>query len=321
MVKDWQAVNGIPGPEDLELDTVSVAARPRQKVSSQRRPGTNGGAIFAVPLENGQFGAPSALPLQGRDPRIPFHPHGINLVATERLLYVINHAGQGRHLIEVFDIRELELAYRRTLPETPLLVSPNDLAALPGSDVYVTNDRGKKGLLGIVEALFGPHWSNVIHFRDGMGWQLATEGIGFANGIAINGSGDRVYVGATRERLVHIFARDPSSGRLTPPPQGGRSSIAVGSGVDNLSWEEADSSGEWLDLAAHPSLLAFIAYAKGIKKRSPSQAFRVNVVSGEVQQVFDDDGSAISAASTALRFRGRWYLGQVFGDEVVSFTT
>ena len=66
------------------------------------------------------------------------------------MLYVVNHAG-GEHTIEVFDLSAGHLRKRTTLAD-PLVVSPNDVAAVGRDRLYITNDHGyPKGFMRAIE--------------------------------------------------------------------------------------------------------------------------------------------------------------------------
>jgi len=309
---DWVFATGILGPEDFELDLGNAV--PRLLVSSQdRRPKTPPpGGIFAVEIRPEGFGAVTRMELVGRD-AAPFHPHGISLVlrpSSSSLLYVINHAEKDDHRIEMFRVEGSRLIAEGAPLKSELFKSPNDLVALQAGGVYVTNSTGKAGLLGKVEQLLGLAWSNVVRLRSDGQWEIAAKGIRFANGIAVNAAGDTVYVSATRGRGIHVFPRNQSTGALGKQA----SFIRVPSGVDNLLWENPTT----LNVTGHPDLLAFVRHYRSAARNAPSDIFRVDVQSGRARLVFRDDGSRASAASTALHYGGRWYLGRVFDDGVAS---
>jgi arylesterase/paraoxonase len=295
-----EMARGMPGPEDIELDA-GDARGPRLIVSShERRRKDTTGALFGVPLVNGALGAPRPLELVDRDD-VPFRPHGISLVAAAGppRLYVVNHVTGADHAIEVFEIDGDRLRFRRRLAH-PLLTAPNDVVALPDGEVYVTNTGSPLAML------LGFRWGNVAHF-DGERWAIAAEGIGFANGLAVNAAGDRVYVAGFGDQAIHEYPRNPDTGALEERLR----AITVGSGVDNLTWADDHT----LMVAAHPKLFAFLRHARNPASRSPSEVYAVDVGDARVTRYPVD---AVSAASTAILYQGRLYLGQVFDDAVVA---
>ncbi len=310
-MKDCRTVSGVIGPEDFVLDKTGSSTR--LIVSSQaRRDGAAfkvPGGMFSIPVTADGLGAPSALPLANRD-KAPFHPHGIAMAGNgeNKRLYVINHAASNDHSIEIFRVEPGRLVFEKRLRDD-LLVSPNDLAALPDGQLYVSNDHGYRGFLGFIEDLTGAGWANVVHYRAGK-WTRVAEGISFANGVEVNKQGDRLYVAGTRDDGIHVFPRDPATGAISKR-------IAfwdVPSGVDNLMWENETT----LNVAAHPSLFAFLRHAGNKDKRSPSEVFRVDVKTGKAQRIFGDDGRVMDASATALVHAGRMIITGVFDPELVS---
>ena len=310
---DCVRLGGLPGPEDMVLDA-SDNRHPRLLVSSQDRRQHDPmgemlepGHIYSVDLTNNL--APIALPFVERDD-YPFHPHGLDLVEVNggQLLYVINHALKNTHSIEVFRVEREQLVFVNRF-WTDALISPNDLVALPDGQIYVSNDHLYKG----VAALFGDAlsfgWSNVVRFHVETGrWIVAADGISLANGVEVREN--RLYVAATIDEGIYVYDRDPLSGSIGGPID----FIDVGSGVDNLIWEDEDH----LLVAAHPDLFAFLDHLESAENPSPSEVYRVNVRTGNVERVFSDDGRLISASSTAISLENRLYVSQVFEPEIVS---
>ncbi len=315
---DCRTVQGVPGPEDFVLDDVTYGGRrPRLIVSSQerRRTDPNGeflepGTIYAVPLSrNGEFETPEAFTFVNRDD-YPFHPHGFDLVESTEglLLYVINHALQQSHSIEVYGVRRDELVFLRRLRST-LLVSPNDLLALPDGTLYISNDRLQTGLSGALCDYFAFGCGNVVHYSPAENlWRVAAADISFANGV--EASEDRLFVAGTMDMGIHVYQRDAFTGRV-----GAKTAFyEIGSGVDNLIWEDETR----LLVAAHPDIFAFLDHVEDENKHSPSEVYRVEAFTGRSQRIFADDGKLIDASATALMYAGRLFVSQVFDPEIVS---
>lgn len=298
----------MPGPEDIELDLSGPAAR--LIVSAVERRKAAQGAIFAIPVgQDGALGAPRALEVVGRDDT-PFVPHGISLVGEAKpRLYVINHIARDRHAVEVFRLDGERLAFVDRLT-SPLLTTPNDLVTLADGQIYVTNTGRTSGIAGALALLLVRRLGSVVHHKDGRWTEVAT-GIAFANGIALAPDGGALYVAGTRDKALYVFRRDPRTGTLGAESR----TIVIGSGVDNLTWTD----GNTLVLAAHPSLFPFVLHASGVRQRSPSEVYRVDVSGARAPElVFADDGTRVSAASTAILWRDRLYMGQVFSPGVIA---
>jgi arylesterase/paraoxonase len=180
-----------------------------------------------------------------------FHPHGLSLFCDEtdkRRLFVINHRGTEDHVVEVFDVDRDRLRHIRTIANRQHLISPNDLVALDGDRFYATNDHGSHpSLLRTLEDVAKLAWSTVV-FWDGYRFHTVAERMAFANGIALNHDGGRLYVAGSRDKTLLNYAWDASdpAKTLSDPKE-----IGVPGCPDNLEWDEDGN----LWIGAHPSFL------------------------------------------------------------------
>lgn len=296
--------DGIPGPEDMVLDGPD-----RLLISSQDRrsePWPTGG-IYALHMPSGRI---AELPRVGEPEGLSFHPHGIDLVRRddgEVWLYAITHREPGEeppHSIAVYRVRPDRLEFLELL-EDPLLASPNDLAATPDGQVYVSNDGSANH--GLAEVIFAMKKSTVVH-RDVRGnWKVVADRLAYCNGIAV--VGNRVIVATTREHAIYGFSI-LGDGSLTH-----KTRLARVKGPDNFF-----VAGDDLFVACHPRAMAFAAHALNPKKRSPSRIYRLDLASGELLLVFADDGSGISASATGIWLDQTLWIGQVFDPFVIQAT-
>ena len=297
-------LRGLPGPEDMVLD--SLSGQPRLLVSSADRRGhSQEGRIFSVDFTT--FTAVS-LPRLDEPEGLSFNPHGISLVRSgtgRTLLYVINHRSdredQSRHSILVYEVLPNHLVFTEELT-SPLLVSPNDLCALPDGSIYVSNDSSGKG--GMMELILSLKRSTVVHY-DGSGkWTVAAEKLAMANGIQAEGK--TLYLAVTRENAVYTCPIN-DDGTLGP-----RSLLARVKGADNITLDKG-----YLYAAGHLKDLALAGHMQNPDKKAPSTVFRIDSNSGDSTIVFQDDGSLISAASVAVPHNGSLYIGQIADDGIV----
>ena len=299
------AVSGIPGPEDLVLDIHH--GPPRLLISStDRRGGIVPGQIYIVDVATGEVKPIRRL---GEPFGFAFFPHGIDLVEDNDgtfYLYVINHwraAKTERHGVARYRVARDALFFEG-LWEDPLLVSPNDLAALPNGSIYVTNDSSQKG--GMLELILGLRQSNVVYF-DGVGWREVAGKIAMANGIAI--ISDKVYVAATRENRVLEYHR-AEDGSLSS-----RRVLAKVKGPDNFSILQGN-----LIVAAHEKSIALSRHLSSSSSPppSPTAIYLIDVETGQKKSIFRDSGVYISAGSVGVVYQRNLYIGQIMDPFIVS---
>lgn len=294
------------GPEDLVLDTLTGPARLLVSCHDRRaeRAGGQGyGGFWSIDPATGRS---EEIARSGEPAWLPIHPHGIDLRATPagpRLYAILHDDARDVHRVAVYAVERDRLVFETVLAD-PLLVSPNAVAALPGGDLLVTNDSGRRG--SRTEALFKRRRANVLRYdASAGGWQVAADGLAYANGVTIRG--DHAYVAATRGNRVYRYAL-PQTG-----PLGERVELGRVPGADNLRWH-----GDRLLVPGHPDILAFARHAGNPARRSPVEVWSV-AASGEdaPRRLWADDGSTLSAASTALVHDGRLWLAQVFDGFVL----
>ena len=297
-------VSGLTGVEDITIHPRTgiayLSACDRRAVGAGR-PG--GGGIYAYDLNAANPNPVKLTPNVGPD----YQPHGISLYVGNNgqdALFVINHEG-GRHTIDIFDIKNRRLIYRKTLSD-PMLISPNDLVAVGPDRAYISNDhRYVFGFMRGVEDYLKLRLSNVVYYN-GSDFIEVAEGIGYANGINVSHDGKIVYLCAVTELSLHVYDRDVSSGMLRL-----REKINMGTGVDNIE-KDADGS---LWIGSHPKLLTFVRHAKDQSRLSPSQVLHVIPrASGDfdIQEVYLNRGEEISGSSVAAVRKRRMLIGAVF---------
>jgi arylesterase/paraoxonase len=98
-----------------------------------------------------------------------------------------------------------------------------------------------------------------------------------------------------------------------------RQRIDLGTGVDNI---ELDEDGH-LWIGAHPKLLTFVKHAKDLGVLSPSQVLKVAL--GEdgrfrVDEIFLNDGEALSGSSVASVFQNTLLVGSVYDKRFLMCT-
>ena len=147
--------------------------------------------------------------------------------------------------------------------------------------------------------------SNVL-FYNGSEFVQAASGIGYANGINVSPDGRLLYVCSITGGALHVYDRDPESGRLAH-----REEIDLDTGVDNI---EVEPDGD-LWIGAHPQLLTTMKHYENPRTPSPSQVLHLTPRAGggyDVEEVYLDTGDEISASSVAAVRGNRLLIGAIF---------
>ena len=238
----------------------------------------------------------------------PFAPHGISMFKKDSIYTIaaINHTTEGE-FIEIFKLVDEKLTHQKTL-KNELIFSPNDVVLLDENRFYFTNDhKYKHGIQRLAEDYLGLSISNVIYF-DGRNYTEVADGIAYANGINFDTKRNLLFVASPRAFLVKVYAKN-DDGSLSFIED-----INCNTGVDNIEFDTENN----LWIGSHPSLLHFAAYAKGDKEISPSEIIKINYKEKgnfTIEQVYMEDGNAMSASTVAAPFGNIILTGNVMDDK------
>lgn len=297
---ECRAVTGLVGPEDVTVDRgrdVAYISATDSRAFAKQQPAT--GVLYRYALGDRK---PTPLYAAGDD---RFHPHGIGFFSDGQapdLLYVVNHETMTSHAIEVFEVAASGLRHARTIRD-PLLLSPNDVVAVARDELYITNDHGvNRGPAQLRDDVLRRERGQVVHLKNGKLSVLASD-LAYPNGINASANGTELYVAESVGRRLRVYARTPNSGALKL-----QRTIELGTGPDNI--ELAPDGG--LYIAGHPKLLTFLRHAANASVLSPSEVVRV--AHGEVEQIYLNLGSELSASTVAAPFHDHLLIGAVFPD-------
>jgi arylesterase / paraoxonase len=305
-----QKIHGMPGPEDITLNRT----RNLLYVSSHnRRNADEEGKLFAIDLSQSDAEL-KPIPLNVQYPP-HFKPHGMSWleVGGKERLYVISHplldGDDQMHTVEVFEGSGLNFTHLKTL-RSPLLVSPNDLHAMPDGRIFVSNDNASAtGWQRSWDTVFRRKTSRISYF-DGKDWSYIGRPVAAGNGVLVKQESGKAYLyrSAFFENAVIKYEIVTSAQGSTDLQEVAR--MDVTHGPDNL---ELDEQGNML-VAVHPSVFRFLMHLASPKQYSPSQIVHINLANQQVSTLYHNDGSEISAASTAVVQGQRMIISQVFED-------
>lgn len=323
----------VRGAEDLAIGDgfFFVSAYDRREVESavrEYRSEIPGGALYLLPVDQELFStnqiSVSALPVSED---LDLRPHGIDFLSAEESggsLAVINRryierkdpaltGWQVETTLELFHVEGHVPVHRDTI-RSELLCRANDVSALTANEFLLTRDHGAcKGLEVMLENTFGLKRGKVVYVstdpndKSNTSVTIIADGLGYANGIAIDRARGRAHVSATRERAVYSYAVEDLLGEETAEPL---SRMGLPASPDNLTLLP---NGDLL-LAAHPSLLKLGFYRNqwlGVAA-APSRIFSIDPANEKIDQLFDDSGGELlSAATTALIIEDHLIAGSV----------
>ena len=263
------------GPEDLVLDT--VVGRRLIISCDNRRNRYMKGSIWEYDLSTGKatvFPFKQAL-------YFDFHPHGMHMITANGVsyLFVINHILKTHSEIDRFIVTKDLLVLDKRYQTIPGL--PNDIFALSKDEFYYTSSKMMSG--------------KIYHFTGGKATPVI-KGLNMPNGIYLEN--DTLYFTVT---LSNVLLKAPLKTLK-------KKKVCNLKGGDNIT---KYSRNEFL-IASHQSFNKFMKHSKHPEKHSPSLIYKVNFETGEKTVVFSDDGKTISAASTAVSYKNKLYIGQVF---------
>lgn len=299
------AVTGIAGPEDLQFD---FASRKAFISSFDRRSARAGdgvrGAIYLFdvlnPLDSASWrdrtgGVPAA-----------FEPLGLYYYTDGKVrrLFVVNGANNA---IELFDISSGdELTHLESFTERRL-TSPKDIVAIGPRSFYVTNDKnaGRSSIRGQIDFLFRLR-TGVIFYFNGTSWHRAADNIRYANGLAFNHSGDKLYVAETAGGNLLEYDREAETGYLTLAR-----TIETGAAVDNINIDEEGV----LWIGAHPRPLALARHRSDGDILAPSKVFSYDPATDTLKTIYSDDGSTLSGSSSAARLQNKLMIGSLYEEK------
>ncbi|MEM9061882.1 MAG: hypothetical protein AAGD13_15590 [Pseudomonadota bacterium] len=282
----------ISGVEDLAVmpdgKRIIMSAHDRRDAS---RPN---GAIYALDLW--ALGSAARLEvgtLLPDDQRArAFRPHGIALSPDGSRLAIVNRIAEGEAVVEIGDLTAENWFIDKRLTGNSLCRA-NDLEFLDREveTLTITLDRKSCGLSA--EDLMPGSTTGRIALWDGGRLNIIRENLSFPNGIS------GTFVAETRKGRILRPRGEP---------------IRLPGGPDNIT--RIDD--RHLLVAVHPSLRRLWLYLQDVWPTAPSRIVRANVLTAEVDVIFDDPGGEVfSAATSAIETEKLLIAGSVADDGIL----
>ena len=313
---------GIVSAEDLQADhqrrRVFISALDREAGKDAR------GSVHILNIDDPLSSATWHDGTNGVPAR--FRPSGLSFFenADVTRLFVVNTAVPGIELFDVADtgtMTHLETFFDRRLN------SPKDIVATGPRSFYVTSNTGadRETPLGRLQTIIRAPFGQIFHFN-GVSWSVATEGLRFANGLALSPDGNFLYATESAGRALRVYARNESNGVLTYQfsrglPGDGENINVTPSGDILIATnskqravpifnnaENSDTRAMVLKFSA-PDLLLQSAETRGARPQSAEPRGAI-----ETKPLYQLDGDQISAATVADSIDGQMFIGSSSQD-------
>ena len=165
---------------------------------------------------------------------------------------------------------------------------------------YVSIDQGKRG--DDFALLMRAKTGSIVFCDEKGGWAPVATKLAYPNGLYISPKGRYLYASTTRQHQVFKYSIK-SDGNLI-----NREKVARVVGGDNIRLGQNKE----LLIPAHLNVLKLVGHSKDSTKLSPSVVYGLHTENGEKQVLYSNEGKQISAASTAVSYKGNIYVSQVF---------
>jgi hypothetical protein len=303
---EYTTIKTGPGPEDIALDTIGSTDRLIISSSERRTTDHSRNGIYSYDLASGEL---KKLPMEGMPETIQLRPHGIDvaLVGGIRTLYCVNHEKNaeafppaGRQSILVFELKDDRLVFKEQLIH-PLIISPNDVCIDHKGGIFVSIDSGK--INSKWEKLMALKRSFILHF-DGDKWTQVGDKLRYANGVGVKNG--RIYLTGAQEKHIYSYQINEdgtySDKQQYPSPKGN----------DNITF-----AGNKLITTAHLDFLKFLSHVNHAEKPSPCMVYSMDLNTHNIDTLYLDNGTVMSAASTGLVYDGKLYASQIFNPFII----
>lgn len=296
-VIETEAITVGPGPEDILIDSSSGKVRLLISCSERREKKPAFGEIQVMDFDSKAI---STLPRENHPDSIPFHPHGFYLqtVGGTPFLYVVNHYSDEskRNVVLRYKVLADKLVFDKEY-RSDLMISPNEVCALPDGSFFFTNDMGSDDL--IYEQLVNPYGGSLVYVDTEGNASYAERELSFPNGLEYKDG--KLWMATTRNKAMFRY-NVSSDGQLTE-----KTKISSINGMDNIRF----CNGKII-VAVHPDEIAFVAHSVSTWKYSPGVIYSIDPESGASKKLYENNGKYISGGSTAVEYKGQLYISQVF---------
>jgi len=298
----YKKIVTLPGPEDMVLDTLGNDPRIIIGCASRRKTENFVSGIQSYSIQNDSV---KTFLLKGIPDSILFNPHGIDMgiYKGKKILWVINHEEKiNRHSIIRFIIEEDALEFDTMFIHSSI-ISPNDVCDGGNGTFYFTNDASSRN--SGIELLLKIKGGSIVYYN-GKGYEKFNKKFSYPNGIIK--FNEKLYFSTSRQNKIFSIKLNSEGGMIKDSVQ----LITKGKMWDNFSVKD-----DYLICTSHTDPIKFLKHRDHAKHESPCQVYSINPVTKTKGIVYHTNGESISAGSTAIYFKGKLYICQVFDPYIL----
>jgi arylesterase/paraoxonase len=214
-------------------------------------------------------------------------------------LYVISRGMNGAHTVEVLEQSSDGGFLPRNTVRDRAFTHPNAIAAAGPGRFYVTNEGSFNALLR--------SGRGTLAYHDGNTTRVLVDDLAYPTGLALTADAGRLYVAEALGKRIRKY-RVAAEGSLV-----GEGAIELDSAPGRLALDSAGS----LWIAAHPKLLRLRAHLRDPDRAAPTQVLRYDPPTGQLVEIYVNDGEQISAGSVVAPWRDRFLIGALRDEKVL----
>ncbi|XP_025081772.1 serum paraoxonase/arylesterase 2-like isoform X1 [Pomacea canaliculata] len=248
-----------------------------------------------------------------------FYPHGISVWEDKKsgrhTVFAVNHPKKEliADSIEKFeyDPEKQELIHQQTYQSQEAMRVVNDVQATGTNSFYFTNYQYFPGHPGdLMEILFELTWTNVVYF-DGETYRVVAGDMKSPNGIAMSNDHKYIYIAPCLGQEIRVFKRNTDNSLEL------QQVFPLHTIPDNVAVDPVTGD---LYTGCHPLGWKILLHLAEPEKLSPSQVLHLHVKDGNItsaQELLYDDGSLITASTSAMVYNRKLLVGSVFHNLII----
>jgi hypothetical protein len=282
-------------------------------------------------------------------PNVVMHSHGIGLLHSQDLLFVVNHAyAKGGERVDIFQItknanQKVELLYQSTVQFDTWMGTLNDIVPVSKDEFYVTNylpvvdtkegrpnDFSSK-LLRILYSLSQPlfKFTHILYCKGTKGnsddiCKVVGPGAGMWNGITATPDGKTIFVNDLLAKTIYSFSRTASNDLQQVKTYKSEHVLDNIEYMDGKIWRGGlakltDSMKFDADYEHHPDYIlpSFNQGKSPSGLLNPGHVSSLDLATGNFTTHVVHHGSLLSGFASGIRHKNKVIVGSYYDDGVL----